>query len=366
MKIFILPFFLVSTFISPLTSSGQTVLNSVKQINYPDENWPSSGIVWNAAYDSTGFLWFGTGKKDWEVMRFDGQQFTSIVVPFLKDDALKTVDIQKTEEGAFYLLIEGETSHLFRMNPYTLKFDTVQFEGLNRQVLGLSRTFKENGRYYSIVQTQYDIGIFELHGDTAMRVVDLSLPEGTTISHFSGFIPYQNSFVLIADGLGVALFNWKGKLLQIFEKSNIKRFSVVSFKKKKYFMLKRTPVLYTFSPEKQKLVKTFDFSQQLGLSHFIFWNDGAGHLLLSVLSQSDLSIYRVSKNRLTNKRIIKGVNVTKWRHFFSKDASKSVWIANQANRITQFRFHSSPIRRFLEKEHPRRSVPVVIGHKGFL
>lgn len=243
-----------------------------------------------------------------------------------------------------------ETSHLYRINPYTLKFDTIQFEGLDQGMPVISRTFEKNGKYYSIVQTDHRISIYELRGDTGVKVTDVSTPQGTAISQYSSFIPCQHSFVLIADGLGAALFNWEGKLLYIFEKSNIRRFSLVSFEGKKYFMLKRAPVLYTFSPEKQRLVKAFDFSQQLGLSRFIFWNDAAGHLLLSAFNQSNLSIYRVSQEGLTDKRIIKGVDITKWPYFFSRDASKSVWMANQANRIIQFRFHDSGIKRFLEKE----------------
>lgn len=102
MKILILIFFLLLALISPLFSKGQSVVNTVQQINYSDDNWPSSGIVWNGAYDNSGFLWLGTGKKGWGLMRFDGQRFSSIAVPFLKDDAFQTIDIQKTDQGDFY------------------------------------------------------------------------------------------------------------------------------------------------------------------------------------------------------------------------------------------------------------------------
>lgn len=96
--------------------------------------------------------------------------------------------------------------YLFRMNPYTLQFEKVRFKRLHLEMKGISRTFENNGKYYSIVQSNQKVSLFELHGAIATKITDLSVPQKTGISNFSIFIPYKESFLLMADGSDAALF----------------------------------------------------------------------------------------------------------------------------------------------------------------
>ncbi|WP_034057964.1 sensor histidine kinase [Lacinutrix jangbogonensis] len=361
-------------FIFSLASFAQS--NKLYQKTYTKQDGIEMDRIYTLCYDNDGFLWLGgsnyddrtiiISEKKLALQRFNGNSFHSINLPDFENAIEQVQQLYKRKDGKFYVstkLTKGYGLLLF--DPFTSKYETLNFGGLDFNLDGLSKIFSYKNEDYLLIQKGTKVSIKKLAIDlSSTQLFSFTVIENKVLIDSSSRLLFFKDFIMISDdNFNVKVFDWNGELLKELDLINTYNLTKDSktvideaFVKEgvTYLFLNKNPNLYKIDEALKNLIPVKNIS--LPNKHLNTYNDSLGNVIIFASNNDALTFNSYSSNQfeqnyLINFEDINGITV------LSKNLTKDVWLSTNG-KLHYYKFPNKSIKNYLPDLEFRTIKPI--------
>ncbi|WP_299117193.1 ATP-binding protein [uncultured Winogradskyella sp.] len=330
------------------------------------------------AFDNDGFLWLAGSNMDTrtivfsdtrlELQRFNGFSFDDIPLPLINNQpVIKVNSFYKRFDGEFYINATTASGNvLLLFDPFTVKFDTVSFNG-KKIISGLSKVFNYKNQDYILSQSERTITLNIIKSDLSIKKLFsfTSAENKFLVDVASVFIPFKDYCIIGDDNFPITYLDWNGKI--------IKRHAIDTFIRdrnidtQKFWLdevFKVDNTIYGFIENNSVLHKIDSISLEikpkkninLNSEHLKTYNDAFGNAMIFNSINNTINFQVLEGNGFSSVYKSKFENVGRIV-VASQNLNDEVWLATNG-KLHHIKFPKKTVKKYLENLSLRAIKPL--------